>query len=445
MKLSLRQTPDLPDVAHDFHRLHESYLKSVVNLCSYIKNQLELIDVIEIDAPTNNTSLLFRMIESTQSIDEKFIQKKLQNDEILLKQILDELVKMGEIDVKDGIIFSKRGKPKTVVGKVENNSRRISFANTKFFDGDQLLHVDRLKEMSDLDFLLSLNAYYLPYLNGSKNRSMYESFYNVFIQKLTEKGASISFTILQESIYMIYIVTEFTVAIVECILEIINIVNTRIKTAQLTTEVKLMFAEIDNPLLDHLMTIMDSTDKIYHEFKSKKLLTSTNDREVMRSSKNVSWLTKVENYSEALANACELYKASCSAFQLKLDQLKDSVVSRVGGGCEGNGEVEKEGELKGFLNNMIIYVNEAMQFINFVEKDGGAYNSSLSAGLQILKFLDLMEQKYPVKYGGVVTPRSARNGGNTSNSSAEASPRSDIEGKEVNSPRRSRFLGFLRK
>ncbi|MCJ7801942.1 MAG: hypothetical protein MUP82_06250, partial [Candidatus Marinimicrobia bacterium] len=88
---------------------------------------------------------LQRLIADLKKLDVCFIRHLVNNEE-LLKKTLNEIIEVGEIKMNEEIIVPNRGKQKTPQNSVENQSgevkpRRISFSNTKFFDGDTFLEV----------------------------------------------------------------------------------------------------------------------------------------------------------------------------------------------------------------------------------------------------------------------------------------------------------------
>ena len=147
--------------------------------------------------------------------------------------------------------------------------RRLSFVSTKYADTDEFITKSKLKEMSDLEYLFMLNAYRLPYCEKNDGRSMYESFFDQFIRLLVREDEfkdddGFRYMVLQECVFIIHIFTEFTVSIIECIIEIVNVINTRIKTLSLNIDMKLNLREISEPIMDYIITCFNDENKIYY-------------------------------------------------------------------------------------------------------------------------------------------------------------------------------------
>ena len=414
-----------------------AYEASLVKLCDLLKSQMELLD--DLCLGSNSVSFLKRMVTSLRQLDVGHVKARLQ--QCNLNAILMSLIKAGEIDVKGSIdapdgalvyspechIFSRRGAPKLNVDK-----RRISFASTKFYDGDVLLTVGSLHKMSDLDYLFSLNGYHLPFCESTNQRSMYESFFGSFLKKLEEfdppglpsVAGRLEFRALQEIICSIYIITELCVDALECIVEIITVISTRVKAFNSSSQLKSSSSSSNSPrsigsprsspvqrskskpdlqdqddilqparnevtlaqneVLTHLMAVMSDSDKVFSLFKCRKLLKSVNARGV-----ETEWLLKVDNYAQALEEANELYMMNCDAFLKSAKEMAS----------------KSDGHVRGIANDLTIYISEFRMFVIALRSEGGAYKTMLKAGRELLKCLDDLETQSPLKYGGISSPR----------------------------------------
>lgn len=398
----------------------ERYLQATGKLSSYLMMQLDFMDITDLSSSTTfvgelKLSFLAKTVEKIKDIDGNFVQSIMSDEPEKVENILQQLVQGKEIEIRDGIIFSKRGAPKNLPYVKEETrsrrssissikeSRRISFASTKFFDGDLFLTVSRLQKMSDLDFLMSLNGYHLPfYEDSTSERSMYEYFFSSFLDNLigklhvkNENGDVLScqeygYLVLQECIFQIHMVTEFWISTIECILEIVSIINVRIELTKRGSGVS----------LTSLKEAFCDDNKIFNDFKSRKLLKSVveddqwKDRTKSLGAKDSS-LQKIEKYSEALYDALKLYAMNCSAFLTKLSELRDIGKKQLDaweilGDLQSPRQWEQDQYIRlvSFINDVIIYIGQFESFLKDVENDEGFYETTLSCGLSFLKELE---------------------------------------------------------
>lgn len=364
------------------------------DLCNALKMQMELLDDVSVGG--SEISFLKRIVTSLIKLDTHHVNACIRS--IDLNSVLNELIIAGEIDVKGCHIFSKRGALKSSL-----DNRRISFANTKFYDGDILLTIESLYDMSDLDFLFSLNAYRLPFCESTNQRSMYESFFNAFLKKVTcdRVIGHESFHALQEMIYPTYIITELSVDALECIFEILIVITTRIKAFH--SKAQNGSQHTQNELFQHLVIILNDDSKVFSLFKCRKLL-----KAVGNTSNENEWLSKINHYVEALEDATELYLMNCGSFKTSLREFSQS---------ENN-------LIKSVANDLIIYVSEFEAFVKCLKDINGPFKKTVVFGRELVKQLNEIETKSATKYGNM-SPRLELNksGGGLSNLLSSLSPR----------------------
>lgn len=404
-KSSNNATPNLNLTRLDSYPIYDQFADLVYRFLPQIQIQMELLDQIE--TSPNNASLLYKIVQQIQGFHSIYLQSSLKT--IDLKAILFQIAKANEIELKDDIILSKKGGLKT-----EIKQRRMSFAAMKYADADRLLTIDLLREMTDLDVLCSLNGYRLPYYNEKEGRGMYESFFDQYLKeilKITPNNEERKiFLLFQDVIYIVHIFTEFLISLLEVIFEILNLIKTRIKGAELTIDLKLNFKEIQSIQLENLTSCFQDPEKVFLTFRTRKLIRSISDVELG----NVSWITKLESYDHALKDSLDLYKMNCNTFTNKINQLKF--------------EHQDDNRIKGLLNDIIIFIAEIKDFISNLENPKTIYTEFFETGKELLKMLDNLEIQHPIKYG--LTPRTGRSKiFNLSLSSSDnESPRSDKEG-----------------
>ena len=400
----------IPDLSN-LHQIYNNFLDLFQQLVPQLKMQMELLEQIE--TSSQNQSLLFKIIQQIQAFNSDYLKTSIGN--IDLDQILSKISNKGEIEIREGMIFSKKGGLKTetkVILKQEIKQRRMSFAAMKYADADRLLSKDSLKEMLDLDILCSLNGYRLPYYNEKEGRGMYESFFDIYLKEILDNAPQNSkrnlFLLLQEIIYIIHIFTEFLISLLEVFFEIINLIKTRIKGAELTIDLKLNLKEMTSIEWENLIACFTDSEKLFLSFRTRKLIRTISDVELG----NVSWITKLESYDHALSDALDLYKMNCETFIQKINDLKV--------------ENEEDVQVRALLNDIYILIDEIRAFILSLANPKKTYLKFLNYGKELLQIFDQLEIQHPIKYG--LTPRTNRNRiFNRSLGSSTSSPRSDTE------------------
>lgn len=408
---------------------NNEYIEKLNSLCPILQNTIQLIQ----QDNDFNGSMFIDIINIIKSLDGNYIHKKLNQE--IINNLLQQLVTSGEIIIKDNLILVQRGAPRKTLAAVsttktndrqmlETSNRRISFAAIKVFDGHKILSTSDIYNMSDLDFLFSLNGYHLPLTQSTKERSQYENFFSNFLKLVLDDSNSgsqtsstniNSFKILQECIYICHMTCEMFVNILECILEIIVVINTRIKTIGFTIDISKYNPHLGDPsnvCLDHILANFNDDSKIFAEFKTRKLLNTKS-----LSLETVTYLSKIEGYNEALIDAITIYNMTADTFMSTLVQLKLSdqcCVSQCTDSCNH------------LITKLQLFVSEFKTFLAEIREDHGLYKSMYENGNKLLKNLDEMEQKFPVKYGN----NSPTNPGTPR--SCESTPRSNESTPRMN-------------
>ena len=371
------------------------YENAVHDLCVGLKSQMELLD--DLSSGSTEISFLKHIVMNILKLDGRYIQNCIKHCDI--NAILIDMINAGEIDVRgqlDGMqfdsschIFSKRG-----ALKKSSDERRISFANTKFYDGNVLLTIGDLSEMSDTDYLFSMNGYHLPFYESTRQRSMYEAFFSSFIKRVSrpDVDGSDSFHAMQEFVCATYIITELCVDTLECIFEIIIVISTRIKAfhslSQSNSPAGTPRSSLDDQdeLVQYLLAVMNDYTKIFSLFKCRKLLSSIGNKNI-----DVDWLTKIDHYAEALDDANEIYLMNCATFGEMAKQIA----------------LSEDSNIKSIANDLTIYITAFSDFMKALKLPNGTYNNMLKTGREFIQQLDEMELKRNVKYGDI-TPRGVR-------------------------------------
>src|ERR1035438_6347076 len=84
------------------YSLHDTYQDMIQRLTPFIKMQMELLDQIETESA--NSSHLYKIIVQIQGIDSHFVRSMLIK--VGVNCVMDEIVKLGDIEIKDGMIIS---------------------------------------------------------------------------------------------------------------------------------------------------------------------------------------------------------------------------------------------------------------------------------------------------------------------------------------------------
>ena len=394
MKLALPTS----DIIQRITSARSQYITHLERLCISIKFQLELIDDMDTDGceETNSESILRKIVLDIKTMDMSYIQDIISYNEDYFRKCLDNNIKCGEVIIINDAIFNKRctlKKPLVLIEDIKTvPTRRLSFLDTKFADGDVILYVQRLREMSDLDYLLSLNGYNLPFCNSTSDRSMYEGFFNVFIRDILKIQGFILlekayvFNVLQETIFSIHIITELCVDLIECILEIIHAINIRVKMSNANIDKKISIEPINIPILDHIKSCLSNKNKAFLQFKTHKLISSVDNeqtRAIFTTSKESNWLTKIRDYHNVISDAVDIYIQNCDVFISTTQQLNNSEYNYI----------------TAYLNNIIIFIQGFKTFLEDAKNPKGAYQTCYKSGYDLLVIINETEEQFPIKYG----------------------------------------------
>lgn len=388
------------------------FIHTADTMAHCIRHHLELSDNIEtIECGSDNNSLLYKTVMELIALDSRYLQSQKK----YFGAAIEKTVKKGEADLRDGMIFSKRGARKTDIEAV--SIRRMSFAATSYCDTTEILKVTRLAEMTDLEFLFSLNAYHLPYANSTPRRTMYQNFFDVFIREVVDLSATQHqqedeekieeahlFGILQETIYMLHMATEYTVSIVACIFEMIAWVNPRLKSIPMSINLKLpAYNGASSPLLDHLTRCFGDGNKVFNQFSKRRLIHAINE---LREDEIKDWKGRLQNYGHSLDDAFEPYIDGCDRFLdsvKKLHQDRDTMFEG-----PGKEDIERRQEIDVYLTDVELYIDQTRAFILLLSAEQSVYRQFYQSAIDLLDLVDRMQEKYPIRYGGSVTPRGPR-------------------------------------
>jgi hypothetical protein len=495
--------------------LQAALVRTLAKTVPLLKSQLELLDDVDISESqpsssnsvklgrSDNGSLLYSLATRVEDLDACYLQNKLKG--LDFDKFLAKMQRIGNVDIRDGLIFTRTGARKTDIRT--SGIRRLSFAATTFNDTSAFINKNKLLEMTDLQYLFYLNAYYVPYLGLSEGRSMYQTFFGVAVSNLLEgddlqSPAGFGFHVLQEAIYPIQMVTEYTVSLIECILEIVTVINTRIRTSATSIEQRLDLSMLKDPALEHILECFNSGDKVYASFKKRKILSAIRETDAVspksdrspermslprvgsgnevnlreREKQVINWRSKIRDYHQALLSAVDAYKIQCEVFLEQLQELKKTaagfrqiIVHETPAGLRDGSDTtsdDHEAETKmsenqtfetqtpedretekrmtkieAYLADAFVYVTHFQSFLDALSTPDGVYMKFYASGAAFLDLLHELEEKYPIRYGNVLAPRSKRAGIRNSSDrygrkSSNSSPRSGANSdNETLSPR----------
>lgn len=287
--------------------------QDIESLCPVLRMQMEIVDLDE-------TSYLKDLIKTLKSLDSKEIAQNITHNSKEFLEIIQTLNVKKEIDTKDGFIFTKRAVKEEVIDP-ETKARRMSFANTKFANSNLILKIEDLREMTNLNYIFSMNGYHLPFCESSNQRAMYEHFFSEFLKEYdNDFPLSNRYQLLLESVMTIYIITEMLVDVLEAIFEIIDIIGIRIKSCSALLDVANVnrFNDVKNDLLMYLIVEFRNNNRAYKLFCTKKLLKIVSSRDDI----TASWTEKVSSYIENIQQTLEKQRAICDVFTQKMQELK---------------------------------------------------------------------------------------------------------------------------
>jgi hypothetical protein len=436
---------------------YDEYNSSLSRMAKCLKEKLELLDSENGDG----ISLYSTLIQNLKSLDGTYIQSRL-HDKTKLRHIWTKLVAANEVQLNNNQIIVVRWKskpgadsneikgPKPSSNPVNKHSdksttrpRRISFASIKVYDADKILTTEELFSMTDLKFLFSLNDYHLPGCDSTKERGIYEHFFDRFLQLLLEDSKSLKtnksihggnfkydsleeyvYLVLQETIFMLHTIVELFVNVIELLLEMINFIQLRIKTASSVTCLKIVLHETADPVVTFVMTNFSDPERAFVDFSSQKLIRSASSRKSSEEKPDSEWTAKLVEYSIVLNDAIEIYERNCQQCLNSLESLKDrgAVSLFKEDTVQASNKLEAT---RGLCNNIVVFIGEFQSLLEQL-RDGPLYRDFLDRSLTLLRLFDEVEATHPVKYGGSLLRKSSTPGtrsGSSTPRSNESSPR----------------------
>lgn len=409
-RLGLDNSFNLDDELKKVSNFYELLSGAFINTVPILKYQLDLVDDVDISSERDaNKSFLYYLVKQIEKLDSKYLISKIREDN--LDELLDRDSVKREINIKENVILTKRGACTTNLEDIKT-IRRLSFGACMFNDSETILRKNKILDIKDdLTYLFTLNGYELPYSWSKIGRSMYEPFFSSLINEalLDDNFKTLdgfTYNVLQECVYMLHLMTEFTVSIVECIMEIICMINNRIKTVSLVIDLKFNLKELFHPTFEHLLDCFRDERTVFYGFRKRKITGSKSELDRIREELNgnidnqliknsINWSSKISDYNQSLIDAFQLYKNNCNTFSIKINELRET--SKIFDG-------EKANIVQLFLSGCFIYVNELYLFIKNLEQRESYYESLYNNGWNFLRTLEILERQYPIKYG--ITPRS---------------------------------------
>lgn len=243
----------------------------ITQLLAFIEIELSTFDTLRVVKPTDpNESFLWSLIQKLKALDVSSVSKFLIAQPVKYAEILSSQEVKSEANIIEGRVFAKRGAPKKAMDEKLERRRRQSFAAVSYGNAEIILSTEGITHMSDLNFLFSLNAFFLPYCNSERTRNMYEHFFDHFLKAVQKhQPASRNFQMLQESIMIIQNVSESWMNAIEVMLEMIGLAFIRMKTHELMMSpgLKTSFnAECEDELEQkyrNILNFVSSADKIF--------------------------------------------------------------------------------------------------------------------------------------------------------------------------------------
>jgi hypothetical protein len=397
-------TPSLTlDTFEDIRKYEQAqseYSVAVIALCEYLGEHMKMFDDINVDTKSENKSLLFNMINFVNQSDGNYVQSQIRNRKEDFDRCIQILVSTKKIKLINNVIIASSGAPKIPIKSDNMKIRRVSFVGTNFGDADRPLNLEDVKNMKDLTFLFSLNGYRLPYTISSLQRSMYETFFGDFLDmfvdtiEVPKEHEAYRYKVLKDSIYTLHTIAELYIDIIECLLEMISVINSRIKTASGSIDKKIIIEQFSCPLFEHLFACFNNEDKAFSVFKKRKLLNSKiGDEErhikALKASGNSieheqeQWIAKIDGYVSSLDDIMDMYKITSVKCTQTILALKNPL----------------EEKITTFCDNILMFIEKFEMLLDSIFNPNGVCQKFLTIGHNLLLLIDSLEKRYPVKYG----------------------------------------------
>lgn len=350
---------------------------------------------LEIFAPSIDNQL--RLFESSDQLDKSEEKSLSYSISHKLKDLdgtyISESLKDGKLEKFLKTLNSRF----TFDGKFVNTKLRKSGT---FQDGDQeLLTPENILKMSDLDILSQINAYQNPYSGHKHGRTLYEHLFGELIsycfQPVTKFSESespefIKFQIIHETMYILHLVSQNAISIIEVFMLIIKIVNSRIRTSSLSIRIDLRLPEFDNPIIKNSLENLQSEDKIYNVFRNKNIANTISRLSDIDST----WLIKIQKSHEVLESILEQAEIQNTNLFDRVVGLKSMLVA-----CK-----ESYIDLEIYLSDLLLFISEFHTFVILFGKNLDGYPKFFNNVSLLLEKLEELEKEYPTVYGEYITP-----------------------------------------
>lgn len=350
-----------------------------------VDRQLCLMQSSDQVEESENNSLGFSLSQKLSDLDGYFISEQLKSG--LLDKFLTE-----ELDGR----FSYRE------GKITSNLKKSGTFND--LERGELDTKDILK-MSDITFLSEINAYQNPYSGHRQGRTMYEHFFSSLINFVfkptmvfTEQSPDfIRFQIIHETMYVLHLISQNAISVIETLMAIVKIVNVRIKTSGLSIRMDLRLPEFKNPIIENSMENFAEGSKIYEAFRNKNFGTTISKL----SEDENTWLSKIIKFHDILGSTLESAFTQAQTVFDNVVTLKKMLVH-----CK-----ESFIDLEIYISDLMLFVVEFQNFLSVLTREKDGYPKYYKNVYLLLGELEKLEEDYPTVYGGYTTPspRTPRN------------------------------------
>tara|TARA_R110002072_G_scaffold45565_4_gene126742 strand:+ start:26365 stop:27804 length:1440 start_codon:yes stop_codon:yes gene_type:complete len=366
-------------------------------LAPLVENQLNLFDETNItdDQKSNGEkkSLTYVIAEGMKKMNSNYLSSILTPGR--LQVFLDDILSDNRYIISGNDIIPAK----------HEQSKQYDVVRTIYVDSDDpFLKIDDLYTMSDLEWLSNINAYQVCYSGCKLGRTRYEYFFGPLIEFLVKEDdtnyENMMFQVLQDTSPYLHLVSEYTISIIEMLIQLVAMTNSRIKTSPLTIRLDLRLNAIDHEIFTHASECFKDPNKIFHSFKTGKI-TRVESKSDLASLESISWTDKIEMAHSNMMTALDSYDMMVD---LMLNEIVD-LKSRL-----NNKDWKDEGLLEIHVAEVSILIIELQNFISTIRNSPSGYLKLFANMEKLLSILDELEKEYPMIYGEYTTtnPRTPR-------------------------------------
>jgi hypothetical protein len=366
-----------------------------------VESQINLFDDTNLtDEKSSENSLAYNIANSFINLDSHYLSKQLTPSR--LEVFFDDVLSSKRF------IRNNKGE---IVPVLKIHSKSEDDKRVIYIDSDKpFLNISELYTMSDLEYFSHINAYQICYCGYPNGRTRYEHFFTELIKFLNHNDntyESLVFQVIQDTSPYLHIVSQYTISIIEVIIRMVSITNSRIKASSFSIRLDLRLGIIEHPVFSHTLSCFTDSEKIFARFNNGKIMKCSSSKDLLNM-ENESWSTKITEAHYQLMDSLENYYMMIDPMLKNTMSLKTRLKNL---SFKEEDIIKKCDQLELVVAKISILLIELQAFIQTIQHNEYGYNKLYANVAEILTTLDQLEKEFPIIYGeyntlNARTPRS---------------------------------------